>query len=213
MAGQTQVWYVSYGSNLLQQRFHCYIAGGKPVGSSRWELGCRDRTLPSVDRLASFPFRLLFAGAGRTQWGDGGLAYIQPATDTRYHLLTRMYLITAEQFIDVVNQENDITPPFRLDIDLNQVQQLGKANLPFPCLYGEIIHLGETDGHPMLTFTCTQRDVIHAPAVAYLKTIIAGLRELKLSDQQILDYLQLAEGIDKLALREHLHHSDDQHKF
>ncbi|MBL0236650.1 MAG: hypothetical protein IPQ02_08595 [Saprospiraceae bacterium] len=35
------IWYASYGSNLLEERFQCYIKGGMPKGSTKTYLGCR----------------------------------------------------------------------------------------------------------------------------------------------------------------------------
>ena len=40
------VWYVGYGSNLLRERFICYITGGQfRLGGSHTN-GCKDKTLP-----------------------------------------------------------------------------------------------------------------------------------------------------------------------
>ena len=30
-----RLWYVAYGSNLLLDRFRCYLAGGRAVGGNR----------------------------------------------------------------------------------------------------------------------------------------------------------------------------------
>ncbi len=40
------VWYACYGSNLLYERFKCYILGGTFNGNGRYHDGCQDKTLP-----------------------------------------------------------------------------------------------------------------------------------------------------------------------
>ena len=47
-AGQNEdlVWYASYGSNLQEERFLCYIMGGKAIGSNKSNPGCKDKTPP-----------------------------------------------------------------------------------------------------------------------------------------------------------------------
>ena len=44
------VWYASYGSNLLEARFNCYIFGGRVNGMSRDAHGARDST-PSTESV------------------------------------------------------------------------------------------------------------------------------------------------------------------
>lgn len=41
-----KVWYACYGSNMLQERFLCYIKGGQPAGANTSYNGCNDKTLP-----------------------------------------------------------------------------------------------------------------------------------------------------------------------
>lgn len=67
------VWYASYGSNLLEERFLCYIRGGQPAGSTESEPGARDPSLPLRSIQFSMPYPLYFAKE-RTKWGKGGVA-------------------------------------------------------------------------------------------------------------------------------------------
>lgn len=69
------VWYVSYGSNLMEERFHCYIKGGIPAGSNEAEKGCRDHTLPVHNKGCELPYPLYFA-KDTSKWGTGGVAFI-----------------------------------------------------------------------------------------------------------------------------------------
>ena len=40
------VWYACYGSNLLKERFLCYIRGGRPIGAQRTFYGCKNKKEP-----------------------------------------------------------------------------------------------------------------------------------------------------------------------
>ncbi|CCH80358.1 hypothetical protein BN12_90013 [Nostocoides japonicum T1-X7] len=44
--GDDLVWYAAYGSNLSLERFHCYVAGGRPPGGRHTYPGCRDASPP-----------------------------------------------------------------------------------------------------------------------------------------------------------------------
>ena len=50
------VWYLSYGSNLLEERFLCYIEGGTPPGSKSFHSGSRF----VFELLVTFIFSLLY---------------------------------------------------------------------------------------------------------------------------------------------------------
>ena len=99
------VWYASYGSNMCAERFACYLTGGTPTGSSRLHEGCRDTAGATADRAIVLPGTVFFSGTSKA-W-TGGHAYLD-ASDTRptAPALGRAWLITSQQFDDVVAQEN-----------------------------------------------------------------------------------------------------------
>ena len=99
------VWYASYGSNLLRARFLAYIRGGPPPGASFVQVGCSDTTPPRHDRGVMILHHLYFAESSRN-WEDAGIAFLDPGKDSSAKTLGRMYLITAQQFREVVLQEN-----------------------------------------------------------------------------------------------------------
>ena len=70
------VWYASYGSNLLRRRFMTYIQGGTPEGAAEGQVGCTDPTPPLDDRPVRIPHRLFFAGRS-VKWENGGVAFIE----------------------------------------------------------------------------------------------------------------------------------------
>lgn len=96
-----QIWYASYCSNLLAERFHCYIRGGCPKGSNKTYQGCRDKTLPIDNEEVYINSELYFAMKSST-WDNGGVGFIKVDFNPKPVTLGRMYLITKEQFIDVV---------------------------------------------------------------------------------------------------------------
>lgn len=189
------VWYASYGSNLCRDRFLCYIKGGKPEGSAKSEIGCRDKSLPKDDKPIEIPFPLYFAMYSK-KWG-GGVAFIGLKKDGKEITLGRRYLITEEQFSDVVSQENYDT---RIYVDFKRIKKQGSAVLS-NSWYGNIIYLGDREGSPVFTFTASW-DITNKPFVApsadYLKMLALGLKESYcLSKNKIIEYLIKKEGVKK----------------
>ncbi|MDR1611166.1 MAG: gamma-glutamylcyclotransferase, partial [Planctomycetota bacterium] len=102
--GEELLWYASYGSNMLRERFLCYIKGGKFRGRGEDKGGCRDTSLPLEDRPLLIPRQLYFARNSST-WGGRGVAFLDK--DRPGLTLGRMYKITREQFGEVKSQEGD----------------------------------------------------------------------------------------------------------
>ncbi|MBB5801783.1 hypothetical protein F4560_001551 [Saccharothrix ecbatanensis] len=167
------VWYVSYGSNMHAQRFACYLAGGTPVGATRCYPGCRDGSPPVDTRALELPGGIYFATHSPV-W-LGGRAFYDP--DLPGTAAARGYLVTAAQFADVAEQEMYREPA--ADLDLTAVLAGGRHVLG-PGRYETLLHLGEHDGHPALTFTAPWRadDVVHtAPSAAYLEMLGSGIAQ------------------------------------
>jgi hypothetical protein len=189
------VWYASYGSNLSAARFRCYIEGGIPPGTMRPSRGARDRTPPRDDRPLDLPHRLYFAGHSKT-W-NGSPCFIDtvesPATPTH----ARAYLITWEQFEDVVAQENGrSTSP--IDLELGDLAAGSSIHLG-PGRYENMICFDSLDEVSTVTFTSpwTMSEAAQpgAPSSSYLKMMITGLRESHaMSDDDLVAYLGSAPG-------------------
>lgn len=135
--------------------------------------------------------RLAFAWESPT-WG-GGIAFHQPDADGV--TLARAYLVTVRQFADVLEQEmrrdpgadHDLTPAFG-----------ARRHAVGPGRYETLHHVGELDGHPVLTFSTPDVAALglRPPAPAYVATIARGLRQAHdLSDPEIVDYLSGCPGI------------------
>lgn len=184
------VWYAAYGSNLGSARFAYYLSGGQPVGARRAYPGARDTRAPRRDRPLRLSGQLRFGGESLT-WG-GGIAFYEPglapllsisdppprdaAEPAGGAVLARAYLITAEQFADVASQEMRRAPGGVMD--LAPVLQAGRHGYGGGH-YETVLHLGDLDGHPVLTFTADDPDALaaRAPGRRYLQLLGAGLSD------------------------------------
>lgn len=185
-----KVWYASYGSNLLKKRFSCYIAGGTPEGAQREYAGCTDKNLPEASKPITINAELYFARQSKT-WHGGGVAFIKPTEDPDMNTLGRMYLITAEQFSEVVKQEIRLKED--LVIDLEELAAKGSLLLNERSWYNKLLFLGRENGYPIFTFTNKDylKDEINPPHETYHSTIAAGLRETYgMTDLEIKEYLR-----------------------
>jgi len=186
------VWYASYGSNLNDERFLCYIKGGRPDGSTKIENGASDKTLPRKDRSIKVPYPLYFAKYS-SRW-NGAVAFIGKKKDEQNYSYGRMYLITKEQFVDVVKQENSTSD---ILIDFKELEKQGQLMIR-KSWYGNIIYLGEEEGYPIYTFTAywDMEDAFLAqPSVAYLKMLMIGLIRLNFSTEEIIEYFSNKPGV------------------
>jgi hypothetical protein len=172
------IWYASYGSNLNRARFLTYIIGGSPPGSAVEHMGCRDKTLPVADMALRLPRSLYFAGWAPNAWGGSAGAFISHQ-DRGETTMARAYLITAEQFKDVVQQENKIVGEVgALDLDINGAVSKGRVRMLDEGYYTELIYCGDKDSYPVLSFTASEDRTDHnPPSQTYLKMIYSGLKE------------------------------------
>jgi hypothetical protein len=187
------IWYVAYGSNLSRERFHHYLRGGRPDGNGREYPGCRDTS----DAMDSFG--LVIAGgvyfAGRSSGWRAGMAFYDP--EAAGEVAARAYLITVEQFVDVLAQETlrspgmafDLAPAFRGD-------RYSKGVGGYPIL----VRVGARRGVPLVTFTRDWRtpSTLVAPTTVYMAAMATGLREAhRWSRTQIDRYLSALPGVQR----------------
>lgn len=192
---KNQVWYASYGSNLLEDRFNCYIQGGQPKGSNNIYKGCTDKTLPTESEEIYIKSELYFANKSKS-WNGSGVGFIKTDFNENKSTLGRMYLITQEQFVEVVKQETNNNSD--LNIDFEKAKKSGSIIFRKKSWYGNLLYLGEQNGNPIFTFTNERNlnDKINAPNKEYLSMIISGIKETyNLSDLEIKEYLEEIEGI------------------
>lgn len=189
------VWYVSYGSNLHRARFLSYLRGGVMPGGRRADTGCRDPSPPQADEALHLRFPLYFSGESRV-WG-GGVAFLDHVerrdTDDG-PTYARGYIITGEQFEDLVAQESKRA---HAPVDWAALRRDGRSTVG-PGRYDELVVLGERDGVTMVTFThpaALVENETAAPVAGYLNMLAEGLRDCHgLSDREIADYLCAPPG-------------------
>jgi len=158
------VWYACYGSNVWKPRFMCYIQGGQEEGMSNSCRGCSDKTPPLALEWLTIPHRLFFGHERTYTWGLGGVAFLNPILEDGVSTHVRLYKITKEQFNDVFSQENRQLPG-SVWVEDHQIGLLRNGppatpnhllDLLPPRWYGCVKYLGEKDGLPILTFTCSE---------------------------------------------------------
>lgn len=161
------VWYVSYGSNMLEKGFLRYIRGGS-FGPSAYREPCEDTSLPVAVRTVEIPFDMYFGK--ESSWG-GGVSFLD--TTKKGHALGVAYLITKEQFEHVACEENGGRCP-------------GGGEW-----YEDVIDLGTMDGFEVKTITNNKLRDYNEPSFKYLDALAKGIRENwpEMSDKEIKDYL------------------------
>lgn len=192
------VWYAAYGSNLLTDRLACYITGGQPPGADgKADPGARDKAPPRDERAIFLPYQLGFAGRSK-RWQGGGVCYLVGPRDASRQSLGRAWLLTAQQFEDLVRQENgdDSLSVDADDLEPDQAVQVGSG------AYGRVLCVDRFDDIPVLTCTALADDRLvdaRAPGAAYLRCVIAGLREtFALNKQGVKKYLKRLPGCTDL---------------
>ena len=198
------IWYVSYGSNILEERFLCYIRGGKPKGIDKPYPGCRDKSFPLASEELYIPGELYFAKNSPT-WKNKGVAFLSNCSQEK-QTKAKMYLISKEQFLDVIKQENKAD--IEINIDFLEVEKNGSVIIEGIKWYNKVVLLGEKDGNLMLTFTHENDEflkAINCPDETYLKIIMEGLVEsFNCNEFDLLEYFADLNGIKNYFSKEKL---------
>ena len=168
--GKEYVWYVSYGSNMLSERFMQYIEGGSYEGS-RYHPPCKDKTPPVAVKPINIPYGMYF-GNESGSWDGGGVSFLDMTSKGR--ALGVAYLITKEQFDHVVYEEN-----------------AGRRQNPDYVWYEDTIDLEAIDGFEVRTITNKYLRPYRQPVSKYLDTLRKGIRQNwpHMTDEEIEDYL------------------------
>lgn len=187
------VWYASYGSNSLVDRFYCYIRGGQFQGNSTQYEGCKDKSLPLDEGSIIIPYALYFAK--NSQSWNGGVGFIEIDRNENEKTFGRMYLITKEQFADVVRQETKRTESISIDFD--KAKSDGRLEILENSWYGNLLYLGAENGYPIFTFTHSSNLIrFNRPSEDYLKTVIKGIvANSNLNTAELVEYLLGRPGV------------------
>lgn len=165
------VWYVSYGSNMLRERFMCYIEGGICKENGAKYNGCEDKTPPRDNKPYLIKNYRMYFGKESQKWDNGGVSFLEEkeGAETR----GRMYLITWEQFCDVRCQEGCGGEWYCDRVRLNPEKP---------------------EDIPIYTITNKKKRPVKPPSKKYLDVVARGLKETfgdQLSPKEIDEYLEL----------------------
>jgi hypothetical protein len=152
-------------------RLATYLAGGTPPGGQRAFPGARDPRPPRRDLPVWLPGGIYFATHSPV-W-DGGRAFYDPAMPGT--AAARGWLITPAQFSDISAQEMYREPG--TDLDLSEVLATGRDRIG-EGRYETLLHVGDVEGYPLLTFTAPWRAAeveTVAPSLPYLRMLAGGL--------------------------------------
>ncbi|WP_036567060.1 hypothetical protein [Nocardia sp. BMG51109] len=208
-AGRSHVWYAAYGSNLFERRFSYYREGGNPPGTPRTYPGFRDSTPPLATRPLTLPGTVYFAWESPV-W-TGGIAFYahRPAAEWPVGAAARGYLLTVQQFDDLLAQEMHRAPGATPDLDLDEVVGKGVVRLG-DGRYETLLHVADLGDVPVLTFTSPwdpETVELNEPTPHYLSMLAAGLRESHgWGRAEVASYLSELPGVQGLWQREDLDH-------
>ena len=191
--GLDRVWYASYGSNLLAERFGYYLSGGSMGQQTVGHIGARDSTPATANRSWKARHELRFGGESR-RWDGGGVAFVN-AEPGSGECVVRLWLLTAAQFDDVAAQENQMRPG-DLVVDHAAVRDVGHLDV-VDSWYGRVLWLGDVEGRAVFTFTSPVVRSSSPPARSYLDVVGRGLLECGLTTQEAAEYLHNAAGVDE----------------
>lgn len=170
------VWYLSYGSNMYKDRFLCYINGGRFETSNIVEQGCKDNSLPVDERNVVIENELFFS-LQSAKWQNMGIAFVMKRKTQGSKTFAKIYMITREQFEDVVKQENGIDVNDVIDIDYELFNKKREVLVFEKEDYGMLLKIDEIDGVPVYTFTLpVDPDSYSKPSREYLISIIKGIK-------------------------------------
>lgn len=189
------VWYATFGSGLWKEHFLHSIIGDKPGETLRHNTGCTDKSAPIKDSFMSLPYKLFFAGRCQLH-DDGGHAFIDYRKDESAHTVARAYLITRQQFAEIVAQENLRTSATKLPYEA--AIKRGHASIHKGTGdYDELLYCGTKDGYPVFSITTPNPDVPYAaPSTAYTEMLCNGLSDVHNADrEQAIDYLMSIPGV------------------
>ena len=183
------VWYVAYGSNLLEARFLAYLmgCGDDPVwGAHR---GARDPSPPSGDRRVVVPHPVFFGGHSQKWQGGCCFCRAEPPEPERLPVVGRAWRITWEQMADVVAQENN-SPTDQASMP-EAPPPPGVATRVLDGVIDLVVGMPKVDGELACTLASSDPPGIGPPSLTYRGVLATGMAEMGLdpaqADRQLAD--------------------------
>ena len=177
------VWYVAYGSNLLQARFLRYLEGQD--GEFGVHAGARNNAPPSEERPFALRHRIYFAGMS-VRW-QAPVAFVRLHPNPRPVTFGRGYRLEWTQLEDVLAQENGT----RLGLRLPGLPDAPDEHLELETdgKYNAVLRFDDHEGEPVVTATTLRRFEIGEPSAPYIETMRRGLIELGIEETTADAYL------------------------
>ncbi len=168
--GEKMVWYVAYGSNLLQERLRYYIQGGTYPENGKNYDPCDNTDMPAEIRQVTIPYDMFYSNYGIGSWENSAVCFLDYTKPGKSY--GRAYLVTEEQLNHIHKWE-------------------GRSSIWYP----ETILLDKIEGYPAYTFG-GEPSKKHEPfcnvSAEYRLVLCRGLHEAypELSDEEIMNYLR-----------------------
>ncbi len=151
------LWYVSYGSNMLLERFRYYLEGGSFRGLGRHQKECTDRRLPRRKKKVTIPFDMYYGGKSDS-WEGKGVSFLDTTKPGKAYGVA--YLVTKTQYQHILREENGGNEP---DEDTSW--------------YGLPVRLKDIEGIPAMTFTSKRVKAKNDAGALYKSVLLEGLLE------------------------------------
>ena len=189
-----RLWYLSYGSNLLRERFHTYLTGSDEHSEFGAHPPAPSTALPAEQRWLWIDHALYFAGVSQ-RW-TGAAAFVSTTVDSANRSVGHGYLIDRVQFAHLAAVENVVAA-----IDVGATETLGigqwarlavdREGESFRGKYDALLRLPDIDRRPAFTLTSSVVREPGEPSSRYLSTIRRGLLAADL-DLDVDAYLDAA---------------------
>ncbi len=153
--GTDYVWYVSYGSNMLFERFRTYIEGGICRFNGKTYQPCQDTTLPEVSRPVEIPYDMYYSNYDMGSWENSSVCFLDVLRPGKAY--GRAYLIKKSQLKEIHKKEGN-----------------GAA------WYPDRIPLDSIDGIPAYTFSNQEtrvKESFSKVSHAYAYVLFEGIKE------------------------------------
>lgn len=189
-----RLWYVSYGSNLLRERFFSYLTGSDESSEFGAHPPAPSTALPAGERWLWIDYPLYFAGVSR-RW-TGASAFVSTTADAANRSVAHGYLLDGVQFAHLAAVENVVAS---IDVGGTETLAIGqwsqlavdREGESFRGKYDALLRLPDIDGRPAFTLTSSIAREPGEPSSRYLSTIRRGLLSAP-EDLEVDTYLQAA---------------------
>ena len=164
------VWYVSYGSNLLEERLRYYIQGGRCKQNGKFYYPCSDTSMPVEKKPVTIPYDMYYSNYSKGSWSRSAVAFLDLSKPGFSY--GRAYKIKKSQLEEIHDKEGSGTN-----------------------WYPECISLGHIDGIPAYTYgghDTKRKESFDRVSSEYGIVLFMGMKETysEMSDDEIMEYLR-----------------------